>query len=164
MVEGLIPAFPGREVWFYSYDFRQLSAVSMIRFAEFLNTFDGPVDIVAHSYGNNLLAAYVAPVRRGQNTPSGLSCAALRGSPEIFLVPPQGVNFPCMGELAPSPTINRIYPTRLKKSETAEALPATPTEYDEILVKFFGSGWVKADFTGIINHPGIHFGAGSNRR
>ena len=163
MVEGLITAFPGREVWFYSYDFRQLSAVSMIRFAEFLNTFDGPVDIVAHSYGNNLLAAYVS--RYGGDKIHRAACLAppFEGSPEIFLVPPQSVNFPCMGELAPSPTINRIYPTRLKKSETAEALPATPTEYDEILVKFFGSGWVKADFTGIINHPGIHFGAGSNR-
>ncbi|MGI6109309.1 MAG: esterase/lipase family protein [Eubacteriaceae bacterium] len=163
MTQGLIDAFPGRDVWFFPYDFRQLSSVSMIRFAEFLDSFDSPVDVVCHSYGNNLLAAYVS--RYGGDKIHRGACLAppFEGSPEIFLVPPQSINFPCMGELAPSPTINKIYPTRLKKEEHAEANPASLREYDEILVKFFGSGWIPVDFSGIINHPGIHFGAGADR-
>lgn len=161
--KAVMAAFPDRAVWFFPYDFRQLSTTSMVKFAEFLNTFSTPVDIICHSYGNNLLAAYIS--HYGGEKIHRAACLAppFQGSDEIFLVPAGSSFMPCMGELAPSPKLNSNHPMLLKKNSEAEAVPATQTEYNEILVKFFGGSYVPMDFSGIVSHPGCKFAVGTDR-
>lgn len=160
--KALMEAFPDRHVWFFPYDFRQLSTTTMVRFAEFLKQFDTPVDIVCHSYGNNLVATYLT--NYGPDKIHRAACLAppFRGSSEIFLVPAGSAYMPCMGELAPTAALNKIYPTYLKRTVDAEPEIVDETTYNEILVKFFGSGSVDVDYSGILNHPGCHFGVGTD--
>lgn len=158
--KALMAAFPDRHVWFFPFDFRQLSTTTMVRFAEFLKQFDTPVDIVCHSYGNNLVATYLT--NYGPDKIHRAACLAppFRGSAEIFLVPAGSAYMPCMGELAPTPALNKIYPVYLKRSADAQPEIVDETTYNEILVKFFGSGAVDVDYSGILSHPGCHFGVG----
>ena len=162
-IEGLVAAFPNRDVWYFSYDFRQLSADSAVSLNDFLKTFDTQVDIVCHSYGNNLLAAYLSAY--GPDKINRAACLAppFEGSPEIFLVPPGSPNFPCMNELVPSPEINKIYPVTVRQSPESPAVPADEKAYAQVINSFNGARYVKQDFSALFAHPGIRFALGGDR-
>lgn len=162
-IENVIAAFPNRQVWFYSYDFRKLTSETCVEFNTFLKSFNSQVDVICHSYGNCLLASYMT--RYGGDKIERAACLAppFQGSAEIFLVPPKSPNFACMNELCPSPALNEVYPVTLRKAPGEPAEVVDEAGYNNILAGFFHGKYEKVDFSGLYNHPGVHFGLGSGR-
>ncbi|MDR1977400.1 MAG: hypothetical protein LBQ42_01565 [Synergistaceae bacterium] len=84
IIDGLCEAFPGRPVYFFSYDWRQSNADNAEELRTFLNGLTGEIDLVCHSMGGLVAASYHSKYKDGKVNKIITAGTPYEGAPYIF--------------------------------------------------------------------------------
>ena len=85
LVDGLCKAFPEREVYVFSYDWRKSNATSADKLRDFINSLDAEkVDIVCHSMGGLVASSYYERYGNGKIDKIITCGTPYEGSPKLI--------------------------------------------------------------------------------